>query len=118
MKLILYFLFIICAQNLTFGLLIEEPIGSPVGTASGIFDTQFLGARFEFATPVQVISVGGNFINTFGEYFAAFVPLNSFNDLPIGDPPNGIAFNNGEVLASTTFQRLCRCDFDRFNNSL
>lgn len=84
-------------------LILENPIGDPIGSASGIANDQFLGARFTFDTQVQVESVGGEFVNLLGSFFVAIVPLDSMTDLPMGDPCEGIPFNAGEVLAYETF---------------
>lgn len=81
----------------------ENPIGSPVGSNSGIANGQYLGARFEFTEQVQVQSVGGEFENLLGSFFAAIVPLDSMAALPQGDPSQGIPFNPGEVLTYETF---------------
>jgi hypothetical protein len=85
------------------GITFENPCGPPVGSASGIASYQFLGARFQFTDPVEVESVGGEFQNLGGTYFAALVPLASMASLPTGTPANGVPFNPGEVLAYQTF---------------
>ena len=85
------------------GITFENPCGPPAGSASAIMSDQFLGARFQFAAPVEMESVGGEFVNLGGTYFAALVPLASMASLPTGDPPNGVPFNPGEVLAYQTF---------------
>ena len=85
------------------GITFENPLGPPAGSNSGIYSDQFLGARFQFTDPVEVESVGGEFRNLGGTYFAALVPLASMGSLPTGDPPNGVPFNPGEVLAYQTF---------------
>ena len=85
------------------GVTCENPVGSPVGSSSGIADYQYLGARFEFTEQVEVESVGGEFVNLYGSFFAAIVPLDSMAALPQGDPSQGIPFNPGEVLTYETF---------------
>ena len=86
------------------GITFENPLGPPAGSASAIMSDQFLCARFQFTAPVEVESVGGEFVNLGGgTYFAALVPLASMASLPTGDPPNGVPFNPGEVLAYQTF---------------
>lgn len=85
------------------GVMYENPVGLPVGSSSGIADYQYLGARFEFTEQVEVESVGGEFVNLLGSFFAAIVPLSSTAALPQGDPPQGIPFNPGEVLTYETF---------------
>ena len=85
------------AQTLT------NPIGPATGLSSALASDQLLAARFAFSTPVTVVSVGGEFKNLSGTFFAALVPLSSMSALPIGDPGQGIPFNPGEVLAYRTF---------------
>jgi len=81
----------------------ENPVGSPGGGSSGIANDQYLGARFEFTEEVEVESVGGEFKNMLGSFFAAIVPIHSMAALPQGDPSQGIPFNPGEVLTYETF---------------
>jgi hypothetical protein len=83
-----------------------NPIGSASALASGIYDFQFLGARFAFSNSVTVVSVGGEFYDRWGyggSYFAALVPLPSMTALPTGNPAAGVPFNPGEVLSYRTF---------------
>jgi hypothetical protein len=81
---------------------------NPIGVGGDFYPTvswgQFLGARFELATPVTLESVGMEFRNASGTFFAAVVPLSSMTDLPNGNPAAGIPFNAGEVLASRVFE--------------
>lgn len=80
------------------------PLISPTG--SQVKPDQFLGARFDFSTPVDVVSVAGQFGNLYGSYFAALVPLNSLTSLPVGNPSAGVPFNAGEVLSYRTFSTI------------
>jgi hypothetical protein len=87
-----------------------QPIyySNPIGAAGDFYPTvswgQFLGARFVLSTPVTLDSVGMEFRNAGGTFFAAVVPLSSMTDLPNGTPAAGIPFNPGEVLASRVFE--------------
>ena len=81
---------------------------NPIGVAGDFYPTvswgQFLGARFALSTPVTLDSVGMDFRNAGGTFFAAVVPLSSMTDLPNGNPAAAIPFNPGEVLASQVFE--------------
>jgi hypothetical protein len=83
-----------------------NPIGPATGSDSGLYDDQFLGARFSFSNSVTVVSVSGEFHDAWGyggSYFAALVPLPSMTALPTGNPAAGVPFNPGEVMSYRTF---------------
>ncbi len=84
--------------------ILSNPIGPPIAWASGLEWDQFLGARFAIQAPVTLLSVGGEFKNISGTYFAALVPLASMSALPVGNPSAGVPFNPGEVWAYRTFE--------------
>lgn len=80
----------------------SNPVGGLTGATVPLGAGQFVGARFQFANAVRLMSVsleaGG-----IGTFFAALVPLASTNALPSGDSANGISFNPGEILDYRTF---------------
>ena len=82
---------------------IRYPVGSAVLKGSSGLGGQFLGARFSIAEAVRVTSVAAEFSSTAGTFFAAFVPLDSLNSLPMGDPQSGTPFNPEKVLAHQVF---------------
>lgn len=84
--------------------ILSNPIGPPIAWTSGLEWDQFLGARFALQAPVSLLSVGGEFKNISGTFFAALVPLGSMSALPVGNPSAGVPFNSGEVWAYRTFE--------------
>lgn len=91
------------AQQATAQVIIYNPIGAADGSGAALGSSQFLAARFALSTPTSLVSVGGEFRNVSGSFFAALVPLSSMAGLPKGNPGAGIPFNPGEVLAYQTF---------------
>src|SRR4051794_21802605 len=89
---------------LCYGDVYQNPTGPLISPTGGqVKSDQFIGARFQFSSPVDVSSISGRFGNLNGSYFAALVPLSSLSSLPHGNPPAGIPFNAGEVLSYRTF---------------
>jgi hypothetical protein len=101
---LLQLVFFLCLSQSAVGQTLHNPIGIPSGRAASIGTDQFLAARFSLTTPQTLASVGGEFQNLSGSFFAALVPLSSITALPIGDPSAGIPFNPGEVLAYRSFE--------------
>ncbi len=97
-------------------------VGTTAGTAQTIYESaslgptgitvpvvgidydQFLGARFEIRSTVQVTHIGGHLNSLLpgpgGTLFGAIIRLKSMQDLPDGGHPFGPAH---EVMAATTF---------------
>lgn len=80
---------------------IRNPLGEPTGNTIGIEEEQFIGSRYVFTNATRIIGVGAQLKGT-GSFFAAVVKLTSTNDLP-----NGLPFDNYEVVTSTVF--TCEC---------
>lgn len=82
----------------------ESAMLGPTGISSGanLYQAQFLGARFHIDRRVDVTAVGGHLTMHLGfegqTLFAAIVPLEGPDALPLGEP-----FGEGEVIASAVF---------------